>query len=185
MFVRRETNRNRDSRRMELASENHRRTSRLSPQTHFSESPACGASRGNRSHAPARACSYPRAISSRPAADFTARARVAAGLSRFRNRRREALSYVAVSSEASCPTFHLSLPELPARFSSRAQDQALGGMPRLLPRTQRRSIRCPFSSKTAEIIAALCQTPGARAASASTTLYLHPLCFSRRAISPG
>ena len=50
------------------------------------------------------------------ATDFTARIRVAAGLSRFGNRRREALSYVAVSGEALCAAFHLPLPELPARF---------------------------------------------------------------------
>ena len=68
------------------------------------------------------------------AADFTARTRVAAGLSRFGNRRREALSYVAVSGEALCAAFHLPLPELPARFPSRTQDQTHSRLSGLLPR---------------------------------------------------
>ena len=90
---------------------------------------------GNRSHAASRACSYPRAISRKKSAtDFTARTRVAAGLSRFGNRRREALSYVAVSGEALCAAFHLPLPELPARFPSRTQDQTHSRLSGLLPR---------------------------------------------------
>ena len=42
------------------------------------------------------------------------------------------------SSKNLRPAFHLSLSKLPVQFSSRAQDQAGGGMPRLLPRAQRR-----------------------------------------------
>ena len=133
-IVRRQTNRNRTSRRMEFPSQNRRRPRRSSPETDFTESAAGGASRGDRPHAATRTCSYPRAISRRAATDFTARIRVAAGLSRFGNRRREALSYVAVSGKAFCAAFHLPLPELPARFPSRTQDQTHSRLSRLLPR---------------------------------------------------
>ena len=60
--------------------------------------------------------------------------RVAAGLSRFGNRGRETLSYVAISGEALYAAFHLPLPELPARFPSRAQDQTHSRLSGLLPR---------------------------------------------------
>src|SRR5712692_4935150 len=138
MLVGRETNRHRTSREMEFPSQNRCRTSRLSSETHISEPAAYRTSRGNRSHAAPRTRSYPRAISrKKPAADFTARTRVATGLPRFGNRRREALSYVAVSSHALCAAFHIPLPELPAQFSSLTQDQTHSRLSRLLPRAQR------------------------------------------------
>jgi hypothetical protein len=107
-------------------------------------------------------------------------------LSRFGNRGRKALSYVAVPSEALCAAFHLPLPELSARFPSRTQDQAHSRMSRLLPGAQRRRVRPAVSSEAGSFVAAfdslapalspgglpvhvarvpaapLCQTPGAR-----------------------
>ena len=144
---------------MEPAPENDRRASGLPPETHFSESAACRVSRRNRSHAAARACTYPRAISSRQATDFTAWSRVATGLLRSCDRWGKALSFAPVSSNALRTAFHLSLSTVPARFSARAQDQAHGGMSRLLPRAQRRPIRCAVSVEAREIVAAVCYRP--------------------------
>src|SRR5204863_7628353 len=98
----------------------------------FTQPAASRASSVNRSNAAARTRSYPREISRGPAADFTTRTSVAACLPRFGNRRREALSHVAVSSHALCAAFHIPLPELPAQFPSLTQDQTHSRLSRLL-----------------------------------------------------
>lgn len=139
---------------MELPPQNRCWPRGLSPETHFIEPAAGCVSGGDRSHIAARTCPFRSAISRGPAPDFTARGRVATGLPGFGDHRREALSCTALSSKTLSAAFHLSLPKLPARFPSRAQDQTRCRMSRLLPGTQRRRIRSAISVETDKIVAA-------------------------------
>ncbi len=149
---------------MEFPPQNSRGPRGLSPETHFLEPAAGCTSGGDRAHITSRTRSHPRTISRRPAANFAARGRVATGLPGLGNHWREALSYAAVSSEATCAALHLSLSKLSPQFSSRAQNQTGGGMFRMLPRTQRRRIRRAISAAPSKV---------ARASSLATNTTSH------------
>src|SRR5437660_10858863 len=95
---------------------------------------------------------------------------MATGLLRSCDRWRKTLSFAPFSSKALRAAFHLSLSKLPARFSSRAQDQTHGGMPRLLPCAQQRRIRCTISVEAADNVAALSEHRAIRRSETAATV---------------
>ena len=81
-----------------------------------------------------------------------------------------------------CAAFNLLLPELPARFPSRTQDQTHSRLSRLLPCAQPRRVRCPVSVEAVKVArASSLAMPQHRKPEACATLFQ----LFRHAISPG
>src|SRR5262245_44874166 len=86
------------------------------------------------------------------------------------------MPYLAISCEAPHAAFHLSLPELPPRFPSRTQAQTHGRVFGLLPRAQRRPVRCTFSAEAAGRLAAFVSNTGRSPRRAPLQLFVVALC---------